>query len=324
MRPVSGEPPAIGIDIGGTKLAGALVSPEGRIDHRARLPTPEDGTDAIVSSIADLVGSLLDAAGGPVAGVGLACAGLVDGHTGHLWFAPNLPWRDLALAPRVSALVGREVVVENDANAAAWGEYRHGPGRGHDDMVLVTVGTGVGGGCITDDRLLRGAFGIGGEIGHVTVDPTGPRCGCGNDGCLEVFASGTALVAAARELVASPEPLGAGLGERCGGDPQRLTGHDVTELARDGDPGAAGLLDRLGTRLGEGIASVCAVLDPGVVVIGGGVADAGELLLRPVETAFAGRLIGRGHRPVPTLAVAALGNDAGIVGAAALAREVTG
>lgn len=316
------DTPAIGIDIGGTKIAGALVSADGRIDHREQVPTPEDGTDAILDATAQLITTLEEAAGGAAAGIGMACAGFVDGAHGHLWFAPNLPWRDLDVVEEVGRRVGREVLVENDANAAAWGEYRHGSGRDCRDMLLATVGTGVGGGCIVDDRLLRGGHGIGGEVGHITVDPNGPTCGCGNHGCLEVFASGTALERTARELIASGAAKGAGLRERCGGDPAALTGQDVTELARAGDEGAIALFTELGTRLGEGLASICAVLDPALVVIGGGVVDAGALLLDPTADAFAAHLIGRGHRPSPEVVAASLGNDAGLVGVATLAREV--
>lgn len=315
--------PAAGIDIGGTKIAGALVDAEGRITHREQLPTPREGTSQILDATAELVTTLVAGAGGEVSGVGMACAGMVDGRAGRLWFSPNLPLRDLDVAGEVRRRTGHDVVLENDANAAAWGEYRFGSGIDCDDMLLATVGTGVGGGCIIDDRLLRGAFGIGGEIGHVTMDPHGPRCGCGNHGCLEVYASGTALERYARELVSSGEAKGAGLRERCGDAPEELTGQDVTELARDGDEGAVALLTRLGTRLGEGLASVCAVVDPAVVVIGGGVADAGDLLVDPAREAFAAHLIGRGHRPSPTIVVATLGNDAGLVGAATLAREIT-
>lgn len=312
---------AIGIDIGGTKIAGALVDPDGRITERRQVATPADDTAAIIDATAGLIRELEQAAPGEVTGVGMACAAMVDARSGHVWFAPNLSWRDLDLADEVGARVGRDVVVDNDANAAAWGEYRHGAGVDCDDMVLVTVGTGIGGGCIVDDRLLRGAFGIGGEIGHISVDPTGPLCGCGNTGCLEVFASGTALVRSARELVTSPSPRGEALRARCGGDPDALTGQDVTELAREGDGAAVELLDDLGTRLGQGMASVCAVLDPRLVVVGGGVADAGDLLIDPARRAFARHLIGRGYRPSPEVVPARLGNDAGIVGAATLARE---
>ena len=317
------QSPAVGVDIGGTKIAGALVSADGRITHREQVATPEDDTSAILDATAELITTLQAAADGEVAGVGMACAGFVDGSAGHLWFAPNLPWRDLDVADEVGRRVGYEVLVENDANAAAWGEYRHGAGVDCRNMLLATVGTGVGGGCIVDDQLLRGGHGIGGEIGHITVDPHGPRCGCGNDGCLEVFASGTALERTARELVASGAAKGAGLRERCGGDPEALTGQDITDLARAGDAGAVALFAELGTRLGQGLASICAVVDPALVVIGGGVADAGALLLDPAAEAFAARLIGRGHRPSPRVVSAELGNDAGLVGAAALAREAT-
>lgn len=311
---------AIGIDIGGTKIAGALVGPDGLVTHRVRVATPDD-TAAIVDVTAELVETLSAAADGEVAGTGVACAGLVDGRTGKVWYAPNLPWRDLDLGQEVGRRVGRTVLVENDASAAAWGEYRYGAGRDCDDMVLATVGTGVGGGCIIGDRLLRGAFGIGGEIGHVTLDPRGPRCGCGNDGCLEAFASGTALERRAREVLASGVPQAAALRERCRGDVEALTGQDVTELAQQGDPACVELLAELGTHLGHGLASVCAVLDPSLVVVGGGVADAGDLLLRPTAEAVDSRLVGRGHRPSPRVVPATLGNDAGLVGAATLARE---
>ncbi|MFJ6131521.1 ROK family protein [Janibacter terrae] len=311
---------AIGIDIGGTKIAGALVGPDGLVTHRVRVATPDD-TAAIVDVTAELVETLSAAADGEVAGTGVACAGLVDGRTGKVWYAPNLPWRDLDLGQEVGRRVGRAVLVENDASAAAWGEYRYGAGRDCDDMVLATVGTGVGGGCIIGDRLLRGAFGIGGEIGHVTLDSRGPRCGCGNDGCLEAFASGTALERRAREVLASGVPQAAALRERCRGDVEALTGQDVTELAQQGDPACVELLAELGTHLGHGLASVCAVLDPSLVVVGGGVADAGDLLLRPTAEAVASRLVGRGHRPSPRVVPATLGNDAGLVGAATLARE---
>lgn len=317
------QAPAVGIDIGGTKIAGALVDSGGRITHREQLPTPGVDAAQILDTTAEMVTSLVRAAGGEVSGIGMACAGMVDRRTGRMWFAPNLPLRDLDVAGEIHRRTGFTVVLENDANAAAWGEYRFGAGVDCDDMLLATVGTGVGGGCIIDDRLLRGAFGIGGEIGHITLDPHGPRCGCGNHGCLEVYASGTALERYARELIASDEAKGVGLRERCGGDPEALTGQDVTELARGGDEGAAGLFTLLGTRLGEGLASVCAVVDPAIVVIGGGVAETGALLMDPVREAFDAHLIGRGYRPSPTIVAATLGNDAGLVGAAALARETT-
>ena len=323
QTPSPGALPAIGIDVGGTKIAGALVAADGTIIERARVRTPAASTDDIIAAIAELVTGLVPAAAPDgVRGVGVACAAFVDGARGHVWFAPNLAWRDVDLGHRIEELVGLPVVVENDANAAAWGEYVFGAGRDVDDMVLFTIGTGVGGGCISDGRLLTGAFGIGGELGHVVLDPDGPRCGCGNTGCLEVYASGSALMRMARDLISSGTAQGAELRGRCGGDPSALTGRDIDELAAAGDPGALALLAELGTRLGQGIASVCAVLDPRLVVIGGGVSRAGDLLVRPARAAFERHQPGRGHRPTPEVVLARLGNDAGMVGAADRAQVV--
>ncbi|WP_370892228.1 ROK family protein [Janibacter sp. GXQ6167] len=318
---MSNGPLTIGIDIGGTKIAGAVIAPDGQIVASERITTPAASTDAIIAATAELVTTLKGAADGQIVGVGVACAAFVDSRRGYVWFAPNLPWRDLHLGPLLEDRLDLPVIIENDANAAAWGEYRFGAGRDVDDMVLFTVGTGVGGGCIVDDRLLHGAFGIGGELGHIVIDPGGPRCGCGNKGCLEVYASGNALARNARELVASQSPMGEALREACGGDPDALRGHDVTRLAEAGDLAATELLEDLGTRLGQGIASVCAVLDPRLIVIGGGVAAAGDLLIGPARTSFSKHLTGRGHRPSPELVAAMLGNDAGMVGAGALAHE---
>jgi glucokinase len=225
---------------------------------------------------------------------------------------------------RLEALVDQPVTIENDANAAAWGEFRHGAAYEADDMVLVTVGTGIGGGVVVDSRLLRGAYGVGGELGHMRVVPDGIRCGCGNRGCWEVYASGNALVREGRELVASRSPLGAALSDACGSDPAALRGHDVTAVAQAGDPAATELLADLGRWLGEGAASVAAILDPELIVIGGGVVAAGDLLLDPARAAYGRQLTGRGHRPVAEIVPAALGNDAGLIGAAALAAEGIG
>lgn len=319
---MSGDPLTIGIDIGGTKIAGAVIAPDGSIVARHRVSTPAASTDRIMAATAELVEGLRAAAAPAlVTAVGVACAAFVDSRRGYVWFAPNLPWQDCELGALLRERLGLPVVIDNDANAAAWGEYRFGAGRDCDDMVLFTVGTGVGGGCIVDDRLLHGAFGIGGELGHIVLDPGGPRCGCGNKGCLEVYASGQALVRNARELVASRAKVAAALREKCGGDPQALRGQDVTRLAQAGDTAALELLDDLGTRLGQGIASVCAVLDPRLIVIGGGVAAAGDLLIEPARTSFAKHLTGRGHRPSPQVVAAQLGNDAGMVGAGALAHQ---
>ncbi|MDF2092372.1 MULTISPECIES: ROK family glucokinase [unclassified Knoellia] len=311
----------IGLDIGGTKIAAGLVSLEGRILAEARCDTPAHDPDRIAHDAAALVAALSADTDQEVVGVGVACAGFVNRTGSHVLFAPNLAWRDEPLKQRLEALVRYPVTIENDANAAAWGEFRFGAAREADDMVLITIGTGVGGGIVSDSKLLRGAYGIGGELGHMRVVPGGIRCGCGNRGCWEQYGSGNALLREARELVASGTPHGAALADACGGDPAALRGRDVTEVAQGGDPAAVELLADLGTWIGEGAASVAAILDPELIVIGGGVAEAGDLLLDPVRAAYGRQLTGRGHRPVAGIVPASLGNDAGLIGAAAIAAE---
>lgn len=308
----------VGVDVGGTKIAAGLVDDSGVILQRTRRETPSTDQAAIADAIAACVKEL--SSDRPVEAVGIGAAGLVDSARSVVLFAANLSWRDAPLRASVEQRTGLPVVVENDANAAAWGEFRFGGGLDVDDMLLVTVGTGVGGGIVLGGNLLRGAFGIAGEIGHMRVKPGGRRCGCGNRGCFEQYASGSALVRDARHLVRQESPLTDRLLELCGGDPAALTGPMVTLAAREGDEAATDLLDDLGRWLGEGMASLVAVLDPAVIVVGGGVSEAGELLLEPARQAFHRNLMGRGYRPEAELRLARLGNDAGLVGAADLAR----
>ncbi|WGX94701.1 ROK family glucokinase [Nocardioides sp. L-11A] len=301
-----------GIDIGGTKIAGAVVDAAGTVVAEARVESPAADAAAIGTTVADLVAGLTAAQA--VRAVGVGAAGYVAADRSTVLFAPNIAWRDEPLGADLARRTGLPVVVENDANAAAWGEFRHGAGRGADDQLMVTVGTGVGGGVVTGGRLLRGAHGVAAEIGHLCVVPDGLPCGCGNRGCLESYASGTALVRAARS---APSPA---ILDAAGGDPAAITGPMVTAAAAAGDVVAIGHLADLGRWLGHGIASLVAVLDPAVVVVGGGVAAAGDLLLAPVRAAFDSELTGRGHRPGPAIVPAALGNRAGVIGAADLAR----
>lgn len=307
----------IGVDVGGTKIAAGVVTKDGELVAHVRRETPAQDVEAIEAAIADAVAELR--AGYEVTAIGIAAAGYIDRTRSVVLFAPNLAWRDEPLRADIEERTGLPVLVENDANAAAWGEFRFGAARDVDDMMLLTVGTGLGGGVVIDGALLRGAFGIGGELGHVRVVPDGIRCGCGNKGCWEMYGSGTALVREARDLARSGSMLGATILERAGGDPDKITGPQVTQAAQDGDPGAQELLADLGRWLGEGAASMAAVLDPAMIVVGGGVASAGELLLEPMRTAFHRQLTGRGHRPEADIRLAALGNEAGMIGAADLA-----
>ena len=309
---------AIGVDIGGTKVAAGVVDEDGAVRALVRRPTPGDvaGTeDAIAGCVAELADRY------DVMAVGIGAAGWIANDRATVLFSPHLAWRDEPLRESLIGRIGLPVTVENDANAAAWAEYRFGAARGERVVCCVTLGTGIGGGLVVSGTLYRGAFGVAGEWGHMTVVPDGRRCACGNRGCWEMYASGTALARDAREL-AEVSPVSAHrLLQMAGGNPAALTGTDVTSAAREGDPAAVEIFTAMGRWLGQGIASLAAVLDPSVVVIGGGVSEAGDLLLRPAQEAFAANLTGRGFRPAAPIRIAALGPDAGLVGAADLARR---
>jgi glucokinase len=310
---------AIGVDVGGTKIAGGVVDEAGAIIARTRRDTPSTDPSAIVDNIVSVVQELRR--GRSVDAVGVGSPGFVDAARSTVLFAPNIAWRNVAVRDQVVAATELPVVVENDANAAAWGEFRFGAAEDVDDMICVTVGTGIGGGLVLNGAVYRGAHGVGAELGHVRVVPNGHMCGCGNRGCLEQYASGSALVREARALASAGTVFAARLLELAGGDPEKITGPMVTGAARGGDGASRELLTDLGRWLGEGLASFAALLDPAVFVIGGGVSAAGELLLGPATDAFRRNLTGRGYRPEAEIRVATLGNDAGIVGAADLARR---
>ncbi len=310
---------ACGIDVGGTKIAGGVVDDAGSVLEELQVESPATDVHAIEAAIEKLVTEL--ATRHQIEAVGVGAAGYIDKSRSVVLFAPNLAWRDLDLKADLETTLGLPVVVENDANAAAWGEFQFGAGHDVDDLLLVTVGTGVGGGVVLDGSLYRGAFGVGAEIGHMRVVPDGIRCGCGNRGCFEMYASGSALVREARAAARAGSLLAADLLDRAGGDVDAITGPLITEAARDGDPFALEQLASVGRWLGEGIASLAAVLDPAVVVIGGGVSAADDLLLDPVRRAFSTQLTGRGHRPMLEIRKARLGNRAGLIGAADLTRH---
>lgn len=310
-------PLACGIDVGGTKIAGGVVDGAGRVLEELRVESPADDVEAIEDAIAGLVTEL--ASRHDIAGVGIGAAAYVDSQRARVLFAPNLAWRDLELKAELEARVALPVTVENDANAAAWGEFMFGAGKDVEDFLLVTVGTGVGGGIVLDGRLHRGAFGIAAEIGHLRMVPDGILCGCGSHGCLEAYGSGSALVREARAGARGGRARA--LLDRAGGDVDAITGPLITEAARAGDAFAMAQLADLGTWLGEGIASLAAVLDPSLIAIGGGVSETGDLLLDPIRAAFDQGLTGRGHRPVAEIRRAELGNSAGLIGAADLARR---
>jgi len=310
---------AIGVDVGGTKVAAGVVDDQGQILARLRRDTPAQDPAELQDLIAEVIAEL--AADHEVEAAGLGAAGFVDAARSTVLFAPNLPWRNTALRAAVEQRTGLPVVVENDANAAAWAETRFGAGHGQPHTVTVTVGTGLGGGLVVGGELVRGAFGVAAEVGHLNLVPEGRPCGCGNLGCWEQYASGRALVTEARQrAAASPEQAGLLL-ELAQGRPEQISGPMVTMGAVAGDPVALQSFRAVGAWLGHGLADLAAVLDPRTFIIGGGVAEAGELLVGPAREAFQAGLTGRGHRPTATVRVAELGQDAGLIGAADLARR---
>jgi glucokinase len=312
--------PCIGVDVGGTKIAAGVVDAEGRVLARTHRATPAQHPDQVRDAITDAVRELRS--GREVAAVGVAAAGFVDAARSVVMFAPNLAWRDEPLREELEQRTGFPVVVENDANAAAWAEARFGVGRGVRHVLALTVGTGLGGGAVQDGRVLRGEYGAAAEVGHVVMVPGGRPCPCGLQGCLERYASGTALVRRAREVAVASPVLAHDLLERAGGDAGAIDGPMVTAAARAGEVAALQVLDEIGSWLGRGVAQLAAVLDPGAVVIGGGVSAAGDLLLSPLLDAYAKNLTGRGHRPTARVALAELGAEAGLVGAADLAADL--
>lgn len=308
---------AIGIDIGGTKIAGALVDEWGTILRADRQPTTASDPREIEDVVVQMIERLGE--GEQVVAAGVAAAGFIDSAQSSVYYAPNINWRNEPFRDRLEARLDLPVLIENDANAAGWAEFRYGAGRLYSDMVTLTIGTGVGGAIVANDRLFRGGFGAAAELGHLRLVPGGLPCGCGARGCIEQYGSGRALLRIAGELA---DAGGIGLGLAAAREANgALTGADVAALIAEHDGGALAALRQVGAALGEACASLGAVLDPQVFVFGGGVAAAGDLLLDPIRAAYLEHLPARGYHPEASFAIAELVNDAGVVGAADLARQ---
>jgi glucokinase len=315
---------AIGIDIGGTKVAGGVVDGDGKVIYRARRDTPDRSKSPAVveETIVEVVDELMRVCGPQtVAAVGIGAAGFVAADRATVVFAPHLSWRHEPLQAALQKRVAVPIFVDNDANAAVWAEWKFGAAQGETHVMMITLGTGIGGGILIDGQVQRGRFGIAGEFGHMQVVPSGHRCECGNRGCWEQYASGNALVREARSLFSANSPIASDLLDRAEGVVGNLTGPLITQAARDGDPTARELLAEIGNWLGVGIANLAAAFDPGMFVIGGGVSAAGDLLLASARDTFRRQLAGRGYRPEARIVAAQLGNDAGLIGAADLARH---
>ncbi|GIH18698.1 glucokinase [Rugosimonospora africana] len=310
----------MGLDIGGTKVLGGVVDPGGEVLALARRDTPADDAGKMLRQIMDVVGELADAH--EVEAIGVGAAGWIDAKRSTVLFSPNLAWRNEPLRDEIARYVQVPVVVENDANVAAWAEFQFGAAAdATDSMIMITIGTGVGGAIVLGGELVRGAHGIAGELGHMLAVPDGSRCGCGRLGCIEQYASGNALVRRAQELATGDPARAAQLLELAGGSAEAITGLMVTQAAKAGDPVAREAFAAIGYWLGNGLADLVQILDPQVLVLGGGVIDAGDLLLHPTQEAYVNALAQRGRLPTAEIRGALLGNTAGVVGAADLARR---
>ena len=312
----------IGVDVGGTKVAGGVVDDHGRVLASNRLPTPAEdqaGTrDTIVAVAAELARDYPEATA-----IGIGAAAWIDAAGSTVLFAPNLAWRDEPLRDYVAKSVGLPTVLENDANVAAWAEFRYGAAKKADDsMVMITVGTGIGGGIVLNGALWRGANGIAGELGHIQSVPDGHPCGCGRLGCLEQYASGNALVRFARAGARQEPDRATLLLELAGGDPLAITGRQITEAAQHGDGVARDAFAQIGYWLGVAMADLAQSFDPQVLVVGGGVIDAGDLLMGPTVRTYRDQLAQRNRFPIADIVAAETGNTAGVLGAADLARRI--
>lgn len=308
---------SIGVDVGGTKIAAGVVTPEGRVLEEVRYPSagsPEVLVENIFRAISEVRG------GAEVGGVCLAVPGLILSEENKVVFSPNLPAiQGVRLKDELEDRIGVPLTIENDASAAAWGEFRFGAGSEASHLVFITLGTGVGGGVVSHGVLLRGANGAAGELGHTTIHATGPRCACGNRGCLEALASGSAIARRANEAAA--ERTDSALGKLAA--TRKVLGEDITKLAREGDEAALSVLEEAGTWLGVGVASFVNIFNPEVVAVGGGASEAGELILAATRREV--HLRARSpSRDLVKIRSATLGPESGVLGAAALARDASG
>lgn len=308
---------AVGFDIGGTNMRAGLVSDKGEIIRHLSAPTPRTA-EGLETGIAELVAELrrdhhIDA-------VGLAVAGFLDPACENVRFAPHLPWRDAPVRARLESILELPVRLEHDANSAAWGEYRFGSAQGANNWVLLAIGTGIGAALIIDGEIYRGAYGTAPEFGHLRVVPNGRPCPCGKTGCLERYCSGTALVDTAVELAETGIFTNSALLDQLRHEGQIITGKAITRAARERDPLGVAVMEDFSTWLGECLSMVADVLDPDLIVIGGGVSSDADIYLETAVAHFSERIVGAGFRPLARVGTARLGADAGMIGVADLAR----
>ena len=314
---------ALVADLGGTQIRVALVDEEGRISGRRSMPTRADeGRDRVVDRLLSVLKQATDVAGrGSLLGVGVSLASPTDPKTGVMYNPPNLPgWHGFSLKPVLEQSLSLPVSLANDATLAALAEHVHGAGRGYRDLIYMTLSTGIGGGIVVGGRLYTGAGGFAGEVGHITIDRNGPLCNCGNIGCLEAMASGTAVARMAREKLANDET--SVLHERSGGDPDSVDARMVADAARSGDELAQGVMAEVGRNLGVGIVSLLHAFDPEVIVLGGGLSGSLDLLMPQIAQEVETHAMAHQRSRVPVVR-SELGDDVSLMGAAALAFEAS-
>jgi len=313
----------LGIDLGGTKILTAVTNAQGKILSRDHSITPaKEGQQAVVGSILESVGRALDQAhivAADLAAIGLGAPGLSNPETGILFTSPNLPgWKDVPLRNIIEKELGRKAFLINDANAAAVGELYFGAGRGANNFVYITVSTGIGGGIIIDGKIYTGSIGTAGELGHMVIDDEGPQCNCGNRGCWETLASGTALAREARHSIG--EGVATSLLKYADGNIEKINAEDIHEAAQSGDKLANELIARTAYYLGVGLANLINIFNPEVIVIGGGLSNIGDMLLEPAFKEAGRRAFKQSYQSV-RFSRAELGRNSGVLGAAAYALE---
>ncbi len=316
------RPVAVGIDVGGTKILGVVAGRDGRILDRLKAPTPSE-PDRVPGAIVDVAGRLVDRVerglGSPV-GIGVGVPGLVD-HAGVLHYGPNVPGVvGLDIAGHLGRRFDLPIGADNDASLAALAEHRLGAARGHRHAIIVTQGTGIGGGLIVNNGLLRGANGFAGEPGHMLIDRFGPICACGTQGCWEAVASGAGLANIARQLVA--EGRAGRIVELAGGDPGHIAGEHVAGALAEDDDDASEVIDRFSSWVAQGLASLITLLDPSIVVLGGGLTALSDRFIPDIQARVAETVLGGAYRPVVPVVAAELGAEAGAVGGSLLALDL--
>lgn len=315
-RIAGARPLTVGIDVGGTNIRASVIDASGEVLDTVQAPTPHSAKaleDALARSVRELCQRHA------IGAVGLAVAGFINGDRSTVRFAPHLPWQDTPVAQRLTERLELPVILEHDANAAMWAEYRFGAAAGGHNVVLVAIGTGIGAALLIDGQLYRGTHGVAPELGHLQVVPQGRACPCGKRGCWERYCSGTALADTAIEMLAT-DPVRSVLAKDVYRDPGSLTGRRVANAAQDGDPLAVRVMADFARWLGLGLAFVSDIFDPDLVVIAGGVSSSAPLFLDEAREEYARSVTGAGHRPLARIRTTQLGEAAGMIGAADLAR----